>query len=185
MNWKTPVPRGRVGRNGATMLSSWRVGFQRCPRQPRLRRNGATTLSSWRVVPTRLVAEDPLRCLAAMGPRRCRRGGKRIWEVQCSQDFGKPEWGHDVAVVEGGYTIAPDADLRMPTSRARRNGATTLPSWRAEAKRAEYIAPLMKPQWGHDVAVVECQWPRPLLVKPLAGRRGRNGATTLPSWREG
>ena len=48
----------------------------------------------------------------------------------------------------------------------RRNGATTLPSWRAmTAAQADELIGLL-PQWGHDVAVVEGK------ERPLGGNLG-------------
>ena len=123
----------------------------------------------------------------------------RMNPVEHKRRWDEPQWGHDVAVVEGS-----PVSTTPPRRHTCRNGATTLPSWRAGPTRAGKTACAPWPQWGHDVAVVEgkmsCrqrsimslpQWGHDVAVVEGASRArgaskgpGRNGATTLPSWRD-
>ena len=95
------------------------------------------------------------------------RAGSRL-ELATNPRSVPPQWGHDVAVVEGSSW----GSALGPLTTCRRNGATTLPSWRVKAGDA-IPAHTLAPQWGHDVAVVEGASVRD--ARPRASWQCRNG----------
>ena len=84
--------------------------------------NGATTLRPWKVALAAAVAGP---ALASMGPRPCGRGRWQRPGMEPTDDIGL-QWGHDLAAVEGVFTLYSDGFF--PTSF---NGATTLRPWKA------------------------------------------------------
>jgi hypothetical protein len=73
----------------------------------------------------------------------------------------------------------PVSRPKIPLSKDRFNGATTLESWKT-SRLADVKPPRRMLQWGHDVGVVEDT----LMDGPVSGPLPRfNGATTLESWK--